>query len=289
MLFRLQKNKMATSTNNLPGNSLDSAKMPGHWLLSRLGKQVLRPGGLELTRQMLKNLDIQTGDDVVEFAPGLGLTARLALRRNPHSYVAVERDDNAARVVRRYLSGPAHQCLIGRAEATGLLSARASVVYGEAMLTMQGERQKAAIVAEAARLMRPAGRYGIHELCLVPNELSKEVRNQIERDLSRTIHVGARPLTIAEWDALLTEHGFSIAHCATAPMHLLELPRLIQDEGMARVVLIAGRILRDSQARACVFAMRRVFREHGSHLRAVTIVATKTTMAADSPKDRETD
>ena len=44
----------------------------GHWVLAKLGKRVLRPGGLELTRKMLSALSIGEEDDVVEFAPGLG-------------------------------------------------------------------------------------------------------------------------------------------------------------------------------------------------------------------------
>ena len=270
-----------TSASCLPGDTLDAAKMPGHWLLLRLGKRVLGPGGLALTRRMLDSLNIQPNDDVVEFGPGPGVTARLALARNPHSYVGVERDENAARIVRRYLHGHGHQCLIGSAEETGLPNAQASVVYGEAMLTMQGQRQKAAIITEAARLLRPGGRYGIHERCLVPNELSREARDLIEHDLTTTIHVGARPLTITEWHALLTENGLSITHCATAPMHLLELPGLVQDEGLGRVLLIAGRLLRDGKARARVFAMKNAFRKHASHLRAITIVAAKTLRAVD--------
>jgi hypothetical protein len=51
-----------SATNHLPGQHLDSARMPGHWLLSRLGKRVLRPGGLELTRQMLEALNILAED-----------------------------------------------------------------------------------------------------------------------------------------------------------------------------------------------------------------------------------
>ena len=45
-------------SNNQKGmlsEELDTTKMPGHWLLARLGKRVLRPGGRELTRQR-KNL-----------------------------------------------------------------------------------------------------------------------------------------------------------------------------------------------------------------------------------------
>jgi len=86
------------SVTCLPGDHLDAAKIPGHWLLLRLGKRVLRPGGLELTRRMLDGLNIQPDDDVVEFGPGLGVTARLTLARKPHSYVGIERDESAARM-----------------------------------------------------------------------------------------------------------------------------------------------------------------------------------------------
>ena len=67
------------------------------------------------------------------------------------------------------------------------------MVYGEAMLTMQGQNQKVAIIAQAARLLRLGGRYGIRELCLVPDELSREKRDLVEHDLATTIHVGTRP------------------------------------------------------------------------------------------------
>ena len=63
-----------TKTALLPGAGLDSSKMPGHWLLARLGKRVLRPGGVALSRQLLEALAIQPSDSVVEFAPGLGAT-----------------------------------------------------------------------------------------------------------------------------------------------------------------------------------------------------------------------
>src|SRR6476660_1684537 len=52
---------------------------PGHWLLARLGKRVLRPGGRQLTNRMIEALNIGPSDAVVEFAPGLGETARLTL------------------------------------------------------------------------------------------------------------------------------------------------------------------------------------------------------------------
>lgn len=71
-------------------------KWAGHWLLARMGKRVLRPGGRELTQRLLARLAITQSDDVVEFAPGLGVTARLTLACRPASYTAVERDRDAA-------------------------------------------------------------------------------------------------------------------------------------------------------------------------------------------------
>ena len=63
----------------LVGEGQQPDKMQGHWALARAGKRVLRPGGIELTKRMLDALAIGTQDRVVEFAPGLGLTARMVL------------------------------------------------------------------------------------------------------------------------------------------------------------------------------------------------------------------
>jgi SAM-dependent methyltransferase len=250
-------------------------KMPGHWLLAQMGKRVLRPGGLQLTHQLLADLDIQATDDVVEFAPGLGITARLTLSRNPATYVAVERDPDAANTVRRHLSGTPHRCITGSAEETGLPSACATVVYGEAMLSMQPATTKERIIREAARLLRPGGRYGIHELCLVPDNVEDSIRQGIQRDLSDEIHVGVRPLTVAEWRELLQAAGFEASSQREAPMHLLEPKRLVQDEGLWGALRFAWNVATHRAARTRVFRMRRIFRRYRAHLSAVSIVSRK--------------
>lgn len=250
-------------------------KMPGHWLLARMGKRVLRPGGVELTRRLLDELAISSEDDVVEFAPGLGVTARLTLARGPRSYVAIERDRAAAATAEQYLSGPQHRCVVGTAEETGLPPSSASVIYGEAMLSMQPATAKVRIVAEAARLLRPGGRYGIHELCLVPDDVDDSVREAIRRELSDEIHVGVRPLTAREWRELLAEAGLAVTGQQTAPMHLLEPARLVRDEGFFRALRFAFNVATHSAARRRVLTMRRVFRKYGRHLAAIALVAIK--------------
>jgi SAM-dependent methyltransferase len=197
---------VATGT---PGADLDPVRMPGHWLLARLGKRVLRPGGVELTQWMLETLAPGPDDHVVELAAGLGATARLVLHRLPASYTAVDRDPSAIPVVLG-LPRPEGVEVAGHhadAARTGLPDRCASVVYGEAMLTMQPEPAKRRIVAEARRLLGGGGRYGIHELCLRPDELDPAVAERIAAELSRAIHVGARPLTVPGWRELLTRQG----------------------------------------------------------------------------------
>jgi 16S rRNA A1518/A1519 N6-dimethyltransferase RsmA/KsgA/DIM1 with predicted DNA glycosylase/AP lyase activity len=110
-------------------------KMPGHWLLAKMGKRVLRPGGIELTRRLLDALNVGPADDVVEFAPGLGVTAQLTLAHQSATYTAIERDDRAAATVRSYIHGPHRRCIVGDAAGTGLDSESATVAYGEAMLS----------------------------------------------------------------------------------------------------------------------------------------------------------
>jgi SAM-dependent methyltransferase len=249
-------------------------KMPGHWLLAKLGKRVLRPGGLELTERLLSDLAITAHDDVVEFAPGLGITARFTLARRPKSYVAVEREAAAAAAVASFLVGSNQRCILGTAEKTGLPDATASVVYGEAMLSMQPASAKANIIAEAARLLRPGGRYGIHELCLQPDDLDDSIRAAIQHEMTDEIHVGVRPLTAREWCELLTAAGLTVTAKHIAPMHLLEPARLVRDEGLLQAIRFAWNVARNPVARRRVRAMRRTFRKYSKHVAAIALVCT---------------
>jgi hypothetical protein len=264
-----------TAIKLTPENDLKTEKMPGHWVLARLGKRVLRPGGIELTRRMLKALRIQSRDNVVEFAPGLGVTAQLTLELNPASYIAVERDATAAKVVSGYLKGERQHCVVGSAANTGLPDQCATVVYGEAMLTMQTSEMKCDIVREAYRLLKQGGRYGIHEMCLMSDTLEEDKRKETERSLTGVVHHGVRPLAVSEWRSLLESEGFEIHSVEMASMSLLEPGRLIRDEGVAGALRFVRNLLRDTQARRRVLEMRSVFRRNRKHLGAVALIAIK--------------
>ncbi|NJM06951.1 methyltransferase domain-containing protein, partial [Candidatus Gracilibacteria bacterium] len=181
----------------------------------------------------------------------------------------------AAANVRTFLTDPRHRCLVGTAEETGLADGSASVVYGEALLTMHTAGQKARIVREAFRVLAPGGRYGIHELCLTPDTLSAASKDAVQHDLSTAIHVGARPLTSSRVAATLEAAGFRVLVERQAAMHVLELGRMLRDEGWRRTLRIAWNILRTPVARRRIQAMRAVFRKHQHHLAAIALVAVK--------------
>jgi len=249
--------------------------MPIYMLLARLGKRTLRPGGMELTRQMLELLDVQPSDEVVEFAPGVGATAQLILSRAPAQYTAIDRDEASVRLVSSYMKGPNQQCVIGRAEHTDLPDASTTVVLGEAMLTMQTASHKEQIITEAARILKPGGRYGIHEACLEPDDLDDATKSEIGKALSEVSRVGARPLTQSEWRALLEGAGFRIKDTIIAPFHLLEPLRVLRDEGPLGTLRLLGNVLRDGVARQRVIAMRSVIHRYQDRLAAIAFVAVK--------------
>ncbi|MCM3874765.1 MAG: methyltransferase domain-containing protein [Pyrinomonadaceae bacterium] len=266
---------METIATFAPGEGLKIEKMPGHWVLARLGKRVLRPGGMHLTRRMLEALGIQHPDEVVEFAPGMGVTARLTLELSPLSYTAVERDEAAAKIVGSYLRGPRQQCVLGNASDTGLPDQCATVVYGEAMLTMQTDETKRQIVREAHRLLKSGGRYGIHEMCLMSDDLDDNTKRETERALTGVVHHGVRPLAVSEWRSLLESEGFKVQSVDMASMSLLEPGRLISDEGFTGALRFVVNVLRDSEARRRVLEMRSTFRRYRAQLGAVAMTGLK--------------
>jgi hypothetical protein len=247
--------------------------MPAHWLLARLGKKVMRPGGLPLTEALLGGLAIGPTDDVVDLAPALGVTVQLVQAAHPASFRGVERGNEEAERA-RYLGGAKpYECVVAEPEATGLPDGSASVVYGEACLSLETDDTKRRIVAETARLLRPGGRIGLHELLLMPEEVPAEVKRRIETDLTRTVRVRARPLTLGEWTVLLEEAGFVVRHVTRAPMLLLSPRTFVRDEGWTDTLRFLGRVIRQPAVVRRVADLWRVMHRERAHLGAVAIVA----------------
>lgn len=271
-----------TDTNALPlpQSDRDPAHLQGHWLLARIGKRVLRPGGKQLTERMLAHTDIE-GKDVVEFAPGLGLTTRAILAQGPKSYRGVDRDPQVVDIITRLTAEQSGQhaipasCVLRDAADTGLDTNSADVVIGEAMLTMQSDRGKRAILDEAFRLLRAGGTYSIHELGLQPDDLDDSIKDEIRKALARSIKVNARPLTEAEWRELLESAGFEVLWSGREPMALLDMRRNLADEGIGGVLRIMRNVLGNKDIRTRVLDMKSTFDRYRDKLTGIAFVVRK--------------
>ena len=258
------------------GRDLDVSKISGPQLLIHVGKHVLRPGGVGLTRRLLDGLAINANDDVIEFAPGRGTTTRLILDRHPRDYLGVARDIEARRrMAQRLPQDPSVNVVVGAPDKTSLPADSASVVLGEAVLTLNTSEQQQRIVAEASRILRPGGRFGLHEVSIVPDQMPPQQRQKIEQSLYSAIYGGVHPLPMREWETLLGTAGFKIVKVGYAPLYPLRPRRLFQDEGIAGALRLAVNLLLDRKARQRVLAIRKVFEQYRDDLRAIFIVAQK--------------
>ena len=253
----------------------EAGRMQGHWLLAKLGKRILRPGGRALTAKLLERAKPTGGDDIVELGPGVGATAEVLLRANPRSYRGIDPNPEGRDAVKDILKKhPRAGYVVADARETGLDDTCADLVVGEAMLTIQDDAGKNAIVAEAARLLRPGGRYAIHEMAWLPDHTDEE-RETARRELSRVIKVGARPLTLEGWTELLAAHGLEAEWHDRAPLHLLEPRRIVSDEGLWGALRFWNNARRLPGASDRLKAMRQGFQLQGKLMGGIVILARK--------------
>ncbi len=254
-------------------NTDDFTKAQGHWILAKMGKRVLRPGGKELTNKLVNALQISSTDEVIEFAPGMGYTASLVIDKHPKSYIGVDADEDVVRILKEKFARNGVRFTLGSAEKTYIESDSQDKVYGEAMLTMHADHRKSEIIKEAHRILKKGGIYAIHELGLM--DVDESLKATIQRDLALSIKVNARPLTETEWRELLEREGFKIKSAFINDMKLLELGRLIDDEGLVRTLKISLNIMLNPKARQRILEMRKIFRKHQQHINAIAIIAEK--------------
>ena len=253
----------------------EAGRMQGHWLLAKLGKRILRPGGRALTAKLLEQAKPAGDDDIVELGPGVGATAEVLLRANPRSYRGVDPNPEGRDAVKNILKKhPRADYVVADARETGLDDTSADLVVGEAMLTIQDDAGKNAIIAEAARLLRPGGRYAIHEMAWLPDHTEEE-RETARKELSRIIKVGARPLTLEGWTELLAAHGFEAEWHDRAPLHLLEPRRIVSDEGLWGALRFWNNARRLPGASDRLKAMRQGFQLQGKLMGGIVILARK--------------
>lgn len=248
-----------------------------------------------MTELMLDGIDLGSEDRVVEFFPGFGETARRIARERPRSYLGVcPTPADADRLARRLRRDPDVLTLVTRLETTGHYAAAvsgsadscplpdesANVVIGEFLLTPMVTRDKAAALAEMARLLPAGGRLGIHEICVSPDVLWGEAAaerrrvDELRAELAQPSRGAIHPLTDDGWRAAAEDAGLIVLGTQQGPLVPPRLADVLAGVGPRN---LPGFLLRAlpgigslREARGLTYAMAAY-----PELRAIVLVAEK--------------
>jgi ubiquinone/menaquinone biosynthesis C-methylase UbiE len=263
----------------------DISKLPAYLLLAKLGKKVLRPGGLGFSKKILSAVSL-TSKRVLEFAPGRGITAELIIKRNPSEYIGIEHHVDFANQLQ--FENPNHKIMVGSMAKTELPANSYDVIVGEAFLSLQADSSKQQILAEAYRLLKPGGVYLLHELSVVSanasGNLSEKVYQQMLKEMRDTLKVNATPLRTGQWRNLAQGIGFSIHRSFQRPMALLNRKRMIEDEGFVNVLKIFWNVLTEPGAFKRVRSIVSLFSKYENDLAAIGLILLKPLSAVSSER-----
>ncbi|NJN90865.1 MAG: class I SAM-dependent methyltransferase [Leptolyngbyaceae cyanobacterium SL_5_14] len=248
----------------MTSTTLDLKNAPGHQVLAAAGKKILRPGGRAATEQLFEWANFQPGETVLELASSFGYSAIALAQQYGVRVVGVEKNPSSVARARENvaIAGLTNQIEIIEGDILQLqqISGSFDYVLAEAILTMQPAIAKAKILSGIASRLKPGGTFLAHEL------LASNQQEKIHRDLAQAIRVNATPLSDTEWISTIEASGLKVIRYSTGAMSLLQIPHLIQDEGIITTIQILWNVLTHPQIRQRVLAMRRTFQRYSQDL-----------------------
>ncbi|WP_413256246.1 class I SAM-dependent methyltransferase [Floridanema fluviatile] len=258
--------KMTQTTINLE-------TAPGHQVLAAAGKKILRPGGKCATKQLFQWANFQPDETVLELASSFGYSAIALVQRFGVKVVGVEK--NSASVARAraniQAAGLSDRITIIEGDIFQLeaIPGQFDYVFAEAILSMQSAPGKAKILSGIYAKLKPGGKFLSHEM------LADNKETEIHEQLARVIKSNTSPLSQANWIATYANAGLQIKQHETGGMALLNLWRMIQDEGLFSTAKILWNVVTNSQIRQRVLAMRRIFQKYQQDLGYIVLVAER--------------
>jgi ubiquinone/menaquinone biosynthesis C-methylase UbiE len=164
-----------------------------------LNVESLHPGGLELTQELAKLCGVQKGAKVLDVASGTGETACFLAERFTARVYGIDRSDRMIQQAEAKAQSRNLKVEFRKMDAAKLPFADAEfdVAICECTLCFL---EKERVLGEMARVVRPGGCIGIHDLCWkdgVPDRM-KHTLAEIE---------GERPETLEGWQRLFRDAG----------------------------------------------------------------------------------
>ncbi len=178
------------------------------------GLEILHPGGPEVTRELAALAAIAPGTSVLDVAAGTGATARLLAMEFGARITTVDVSPSMIERQRRELSfrRPAVEIVQADAHELPFRDGCFDAAISECAVCHFDQRRS---IGEMARVVRPGGRVGIHDLCWKENAPDALKRRLIEIEREA-------PGTIGDWIGVFESTGLS-------EVRAFERSRLIAD------------------------------------------------------------
>lgn len=241
----------------------------------RMGLGALRFGGKAMSDRLLSGAGVGMGERVVDLTPGAGALGRAAVARELHQWTGVCLDRAQARRVSSAVTGHGCGTVLGAPDRTGLEAGSATVLLAEGLLTGLSRPSKLAVLEEAARVLRPGGRIGVHELCVLEGPWGETPAEDIVAELSAFRNGGLKPLTESGWRALVEEAGLSMAGTALGATELPTLAAMARQEGPRGAARAMGALLRPGSDFLRVKRSVESATRHRDRLAAIVVIAER--------------
>ncbi|WP_036486634.1 cyclopropane-fatty-acyl-phospholipid synthase family protein [Myxosarcina sp. GI1] len=254
--------------------TLNFATAPGHQVLAAAGKKILRPGGKAATEQLFTWANFQSGETVLELAASFGESAIEIAKRFNVRVVGIEKNPDSVAKAKENIkaAGLSDRVTIIEEDIFQLhkITDKFDYVLAEAILTMQSDAGKAKILSGIRNCLKPGGKFLFHEMFVCDNA------EQVRKSLSESIRVNANPLTVSEWSIACKVAGLTLQQQQTGKMGLLDLDRMIRDEGLLGTVKIISNILTKPNLRHRVKKMRRSFQQQRNDIGYIVFTSSVT-------------
>jgi len=253
--------------------ALNLQTAPGHQVLAKAGKKLLRPGGRVATEQLFASANFQPEDTVLELAASFGHSAIALAKQHQVKVTGIEKNVESVAKAQANIAAARVKDQVNVIKGDIFFLDRVpgefDFVLAEAILTMQSPYAKAKILAGVRNRLRPGGKFLSHEL-LVRNR-----KNEICQALSSVIRVSANPLNEIEWVQACEVAGLQVQFHRMGAMGLLNPQQILHDEGCLGTMKIAWNLLTRPQLRARILKMQQVFQEYQDDLGYIVLCAQR--------------
>lgn len=244
----------------------------GHIFLKRMGKNVLRPGGIEGTKFLFNNYDMTKKQKFLEAACNKGVNLMKLCMKYPHiDFYGVDIDKSAIEEAEENFSKKGiNNCRFFHSSASNLSFEDESidVILTEAMFTMVSYDNKVKILKEYYRILKRGGILLTHDI------IFKKVDKMIKKDMSEVVNANLFPEEINSFKSKFKDSGFCFKGEKVGELTVLSFKGLIKDEGFFNALKVVKNGLK-SENRNRFLNMMKVFSKHKNNLKYIALIHEK--------------